>query len=75
MSGKKSFEEMLHGLEESVQRLEGGELSLEEALACYEQGVKYAGACRKQLQSIELKVQLLLRDRSGGLKAEDADLD
>lgn len=73
MSEKKSFEESLHSLETAVERLESGELSLEEALVCYETGVKSATLCRKRLQSVETKVQLLLRERGGALRVEAAD--
>jgi exodeoxyribonuclease VII small subunit len=37
---KESFEASLHALEEVVERLESGDLSLEESLACFELGVK-----------------------------------
>jgi exodeoxyribonuclease VII small subunit len=73
MSEKKSFEESLRSLETAVERLESGELSLEEALVCYETGVKSATLCRKRLQSVETKVQLLLRERGGALRIEAAD--
>lgn len=73
MSEKKSFEESLRNLETAVERLESGELSLEEALVWYETGVKNATLCRKRLQSVETKVQLLLRERGGTLRVEAAD--
>jgi len=71
--GKESFEASLHRLEQVVERLESGELSLEESLECFEQGVKSAARCRKLLQEVELKVELLLKDRDGTLSVEDFD--
>jgi exodeoxyribonuclease VII small subunit len=68
---KESFEASLHALEEVVARLESGDLSLEESLACFELGVKSAARCRKLLQDVELKVELLLKDRDGGLVIEE----
>jgi len=68
---KESFESSLHALEEVVARLESGELTLEESLECFEQGVKSAARCRKLLKDVELKVELLLKDRDGGLTLED----
>ena len=68
---KESFETSLHALEEVVERLESGDLTLEESLACFEQGVKSAARCRKLLKDVELKVELLLKDRDGGLSLED----
>jgi exodeoxyribonuclease VII small subunit len=68
---KESFETSLRDLEEVVARLESGDLTLEESLACFEQGVKSAARCRKFLRDVELKVELLLKDRDGGLSLED----
>jgi exodeoxyribonuclease VII small subunit len=68
---KESFETSLHALEEVVERLEGGDLTLEESLESFELGVKSAARCRKLLKEVELKVELLLKDRDGGLTLED----
>lgn len=73
MSDKKSFEENLRALEEAVSRLESGELSLEEALDWYGKGVKHASLCRKRLQQVETRVQLLLREQGGALTLEKTD--
>jgi len=70
---RQSFEASLHTLEEVVERLESGELTLEESLACFEQGVKSAARCRQLLREVELKVELLVQDRDGGLAVEDHD--
>ena len=69
--GKESFEASLGVLEQVVERLESGELSLEQSLDCFEQGVKSATHCRKLLQEVEMKVELLLKDRDGKLSVED----
>jgi len=68
---KESFETSLRALEEVVARLESGDLTLEESLECFEQGVKSAARCRNLLRDVELKVELLLKDRDGGLTLED----
>jgi exodeoxyribonuclease VII small subunit len=67
---KTSFESALRALEQSVARLESGELTLEESLACFEQGVKSAARCREVLRTVETRVELLLRDREGNLTVE-----
>lgn len=67
MEEKESFEAALRALEEAVDLLEGGELSLEEALACFEKGVKSAGRCRELLQAVESRVEMLIRNRDGAL--------
>jgi exodeoxyribonuclease VII small subunit len=67
---KETFETALRRLEEAVTRLEGGDLSLEESLACFEQGVQNAVRCRQLLAAVETRVELLLKDREGGLGTE-----
>lgn len=56
-----SFEQGLGRLEGIVQRLEDGELSLEESLKLFEEGVQLSQSCRKQLQDAEAKVEILLK--------------
>ncbi len=70
MEEKASFEAALRALEESVERLESGELSLEQSLACFEQGVKNAARCQKLLKEVETRVEVLLQDRDGNLTTE-----
>lgn len=53
------FEQALGGLEQAVKRLESGELSLDDALACYEQGLKQIIYCRTLLDDAERRVALL----------------
>ncbi len=67
---KESFEVALRALEEAVERLESGELTLEESLSCFEQGVKNAGRCQKLLKAVENRVELLLRDQQGNLTTD-----
>lgn len=71
MSKKESFETALHALERAVAQLESGELSLEEALQCFEQGVKSAGRCRETLKVVETRVELLLKNQDGLLTVEN----
>ena len=55
-----SFEEALSELEQLVNRLERGDLSLEESLAAFELGVNLTRFCQKALQEAEQKVQVLI---------------
>lgn len=64
MARKKStdaptFESDLSQLEVLVAQLEGGELSLEESLATFTQGVELLRTCRKALEEAEQKVRIL----------------
>jgi exodeoxyribonuclease VII small subunit len=63
---KGSFEEQLAELETVVERLERGELSLEENVGLFERGVLLSNACKQQLSSAESRVQVLLDPGSGG---------
>lgn len=57
-----SFENSLQTLEQLVQQMDSGELSLEESLALFEKGIKLIRQCQDQLQTAEQKVQVLLEN-------------
>jgi exodeoxyribonuclease VII small subunit len=63
--GVKGFEEALKELEETVNRLERGDLSLEEALKLFEEGVKLSRYCHKKLDEAQKKVEILLKNETG----------
>lgn len=54
------FETAVAELEQLVQKMESGELSLEDSLQAFEQGVKLTRQCQQALSSAEQRVQLLL---------------
>ncbi len=60
-----NFEQALAQLEGVVQRLEQGELSLEESLRLYEQGVQLSRLCHGKLEEAEGKIEALLKDARG----------
>jgi exodeoxyribonuclease VII small subunit len=64
------FEQSLAQLEALVTRLESGDLPLEEALACFEQGVRLTRECQSALSAAQQKVQLL-RQRGENSVIED----
>ena len=53
------FEASLDALEQLVEKMEHGELSLEESLAAYERGVGLYRRCQQALEQAELRVKLL----------------
>ena len=55
------FEDCLKRLEEIVERLEKGDLSLEESLALFEEGMKLSNACRGELDEAEGKIEILMK--------------
>lgn len=54
-----SFEEALSELEDLVERMERGELSLEDSLHSFERGVELTRTCQQALKAVEQKVQIL----------------
>ena len=56
-----SFEEAFEKLQHSVKRLESGELSLDEALKQFEEGVRWSRECQQYLAAAEQKVDLLTK--------------
>ncbi len=59
---KLSFEEALDGLTGLVEKLESGELPLEESVAAFEQGVKLSRRCESLLDQAEQRLQILDND-------------
>ena len=58
---KKSFEEALSNLERITKELEEGDLSLEESLKYFDEGVKLAEYCNGKLNDAQKKVEILLK--------------
>lgn len=54
------FETALQQLEQLVQRMESGELSLQDSLQAFEQGVRLTKQCQQALSSAEQRVQILM---------------
>ncbi len=69
-----SFEEQLKSLESVVEKLERGDLPLEESLSLFEQGVDLSDACKRELDAAEGRVQVLLQ-RGRERVAEDLKLE
>ncbi len=65
-----TFETAIEALEAAVNRLEQNDLPLEEALTCFEEGVKAVGRCQDLLNQAELRVEQLVRDTSGQVSVE-----
>ena len=77
MARKKAtpdFEQSLADLQTLVERLENGELSLEESLSAFEQGIGLTRDCQAALSQAEQKVQILL-GRNGELEEAPFDAD
>lgn len=65
------FEKKLARLEEIVQKMERGELSLEDSLKLFEEGIKLSRECQTQLTKAEAQVKKLVSiDASGNATTE-----
>ena len=56
---ENNFESDLKALEDIVNKLESGELSLDESISLYEKGMEYSNKCRKALENAEIKIKKL----------------
>jgi exodeoxyribonuclease VII small subunit len=67
---KPDFERSLARLEEVVSKLESPQLSLDEAMKLFEEGVALSRECQKQLEEAEGKVEILLKKADGKLSVQ-----
>lgn len=65
----EKFEDAMKKLEGIVERMEKGEMPLNESLKLFEEGVKLTRFCSQELQKAEKKVELLTRNIEGKLVA------
>ncbi len=74
MSEKLTFEQSLTELESVVDRLELGDMQLEESLELFERGVTLIRDCRTRLTSAERKIEELTESMNGELETTELDL-
>ena len=73
---KKTFEQAMGQLEKIVQELESGNLTLEQALKKYEEGVHLSKFCNQKLDETEKRIHILMEDENGDIiKTPFADQD
>jgi exodeoxyribonuclease VII small subunit len=69
------FEDQLTALEAVVERLERGELSLEESVRLFEEGMTLSNACKLELERAEGRIQVLVETQGGGMQTEELERD
>jgi exodeoxyribonuclease VII small subunit len=62
---KEKFEEAMDKLEEIIKKMETGDMGLEASLKAFEEGIKLARACEKNLDEAQRRVEVLLRNEEG----------
>ena len=73
--GSPEFETGLKRFEEIVKALEDGDLDLDSCLELFEEGVRLSRMCHQKLEQAEQRVQLLLKDASGQVRAVEFETD
>ena len=68
---EKTFETSLSELESIVQKLESGDLPLEDSLELFEKGIKISRECRERLTSAERRIEILMREADGSLATKE----
>jgi exodeoxyribonuclease VII small subunit len=67
---RQTFESGIERLEAIVEELEDGDLTLDDALKKFQEGIKISRFCSKKLDETEKKVAILLRDEEGSVRSE-----
>lgn len=69
------FEEALKKLEKIVEDLESGDLSLDEALRKYQEGIELSRQCCQRLENAKKKIDTLVKNKKGELELRSFDED
>jgi len=72
---EQKFEEAFQKLEGIVKKLEEGNLTLDESLKAFDEGVRLSRFCTKKLDEAEKKVEILLKESDGRLVSKPFSLD
>ncbi len=72
-SKEMNFEASMEKLNGIVEKLEGGDLGLEESLKLYEEGIMLSQMCAKRLENVQSRMETLLRNTAGDLEAAEAE--
>jgi exodeoxyribonuclease VII small subunit len=70
-----NFEEQLTALESVVEKLERGDLSLDDSVHLFEEGLKLSNACKKELEAAEGRIQVLVEQGRNAMRVVDLDLE
>lgn len=68
---EQSFEKSFKRLEEILEKMNSGEISLDESLKLYEEADKLINTCGKRLNEAERKIEILIKNRNGEIVTEE----
>jgi len=69
------FEDDLKKLENVVERLERGDLTLDESVKLFEEGMKLSNACKAELDKAEGRIQVLVQGKRGAMQVAEMEDD
>lgn len=69
----EKFEKSIDELREIIEKLESGNIPLDDSLSLFEKGVKILNSANKKLSQMEKKVEILIESSNGKIKKEDFD--
>ncbi len=69
------FEDALNSLEKIVKQLEEGEVSLDNSLKMFEEGIHLSRICAKKLEETEKKIEILVKTKEGDIIKKPFDLE
>jgi exodeoxyribonuclease VII small subunit len=67
---KERFEDTFKKLETIVNKLESGDLSLEDSMKLFEEGMRLSRLCSERLAEVQKRVEILLKSEEGGLQSQ-----
>jgi len=67
---KERFEDTFKKLETIVNKLEGGDLPLEETMKLFEEGMRLSRLCSERLAEVQKRVEILLKTEDGGIQPQ-----
>ena len=71
----KSFEDAISELKVIIEKLENGNLSLEESLTLFEKGTQLINLCHKKLNEVEKSIEILVESPNGAVLQKEFDLE
>ena len=69
------FEEHLTKLEAVVERLERGDLTLDESVRLFEEGMKLSRSCKEELEQAEGRIQVLVEGKGGKMQVAEMEME
>ena len=71
MADNNTYERAVSELEKLINKLEAGNLTLDESIAAFQDGIRLAAYCRKKLDEVEKRISILLEKQDGSIEERD----